>query len=941
MKGSSQSLTIIHRPRGIEHPYEQEPVERFPRDPVEGERVVLGVATEPAGAAESVWTTWAVGDGPNETSAGERVGGDGERDVWHVELPPSGCGQRVAYRAHAQGGGQRASTDEFTYVVSGWRAFDELAEHAVQDGSLVLDLVSVDGVLRAQMRVSMPEPSRLHVELLAHGKAEDPGHQQQAIDAGYPVTVTAEPAGRVVATWGEVQLVIRSRPLQIRVVGDDGDPLLESAAPLAFLMRERGEALEVRQAFASPDGEAFWGFGERFNSLDQRGNTLDVRVFDQFKNQGKRTYIPMPFFISSKGYGLHLDTARYVAYDLASTEDGCWSFRAELDGSGSLAYDLFLGEPKSVISSFVARTGQPVVPPAWVFGPWVSANDWNSQAMVNAVVEESARLGIPASVLVIEAWSDEATFYIWNDAQYDARASDQPLAYSDLTLPSEGRWPDPKGMIEGLHRQGTRIILWQIPVLKKLEGPHAQHDLDTAYALERGFCVKEAGGEPYQVRPFWFHGALLPDLTNPQAVEWWMSKREYLLTELGVDGFKTDGGEHIFGAGLRFADGRRGDEIWNLFPNLYVRAYHALARELGREFTTFSRAGFTGAQAIPCHWAGDENSTWEAFRASITAGLTAGISGISFWGWDIGGFSGEIPSAELYLRSAAMATFCPIMQYHSDYNARREPSRDRTPWNIQARTGDDRVVPVYRTYANLRLNLLPYVYSQALLATGKGLPLMRALFVEHPGDEQWREFPYQYTFGDSLLVAPVVEPGAETIRVYLPEGDWCDFWTGRLVSGGRVIDCPAPIDRIPVFATAGAILPINLGSDQQLGSWVGNAADRFDTLCFRVFPGADAKTVWVDHLSGQAHRLRARWDADARTACVAVPDLDRDAVLIFVVENALGLRVDGDDLPYAESYGSWRAAPSCSWTCRQDPGEVLVQIPRGRGPTEVQLLLAD
>ena len=221
-------------------------------------------------------------------------------------------------------------------------------------------------------------------------------------------------------------------------------------------------------------------------------------------------------------------------------------------------------------------------------------------------------------------------------------------------------------------------------------------------------------------------------MTNPAERAWWLGKRAYLLDELGVDGFKTDGGEHLWGVETRCADGRRGDELINAYPWLYTQAYYDFARQRRGEAVSFSRAGFTGSQTSPIHWAGDEASTWEAFRASILAGLSAGISGIPFWSWDLAGFSGDIPTAELYLRSAAMAAFCPIMQYHSEYNADRTVSRDRTPWNIQARTGDDRVVPLFRFFLNVRHNLMPYIWQEAMHSAASGEPLMRALGLTEP-----------------------------------------------------------------------------------------------------------------------------------------------------------------------------------------------------------------
>jgi len=222
---------------------------------------------------------------------------------------------------------------------------------------------------------------------------------------------------------------------------------------------------------------------------------------------------------------------------------------------------------------------------------------------------------------------------------------------------------------------------------------------------------------------------------------------------------------------------------------------------------TFSRAGYAGSQRYPAHWAGDENSTWEAFRHSIVAGLSAGASGIPFWGWDIAGFSGEIPSGELYRRAWMMATFCPIMQYHSEYNANRKPSRDRTPWNIAERTGDEEVLPVCRFYTAVRRQLRPYILREAEHTARTGRPLMCALPLAYAADPRVHAYPYQYLFGRDLLVAPTVYEGVTTQEVYLPVGMWYDLWTLTPIEGPRVFTVQVPPDRIPVYVRAGAGAP--------------------------------------------------------------------------------------------------------------------------------------
>jgi alpha-glucosidase (family GH31 glycosyl hydrolase) len=187
----------------------------------------------------------------------------------------------------------------------------------------------------------------------------------------------------------------------------------------------------------------------------------------------------------------------------------------------------------------------------------------------------------------------------------------------------------------------------------------------------------------------------------------------------------------------------------------------------------------------------------------MNAGLSAAASGIVYWGWDIAGFSGDIPDAELYIRALQASAFVPIMQYHSEFNHHRTPSRDRTPWNIAERTGDDRVLPIARDVVRLRERLVPYLEREARVTIETDRPLMRPLFFDDP--QAWEGGgPVQWMLGDDLLVTPVLEPGVTTREVPLPAGEWVDVWTGVTVSGGRTITVDAPIDRIPVFARAGA-----------------------------------------------------------------------------------------------------------------------------------------
>lgn len=740
---------VIHSPFGQEHPYEQLPEERFPRQPLAGEAFTIGIVTRPPGEVKQVRVLSCL-DGvaqppveavhlPNWQQEQEiGVGAEFlerlvriEQDVWQASLTAPPQGSTLTYTLEADG----VAYGEYHLRGEAWTRIGGLSYEAQQM------VVTADGAIPADI----PDlPRVLNVEWLTDGE----------------------------------------------------------------------RARRVRLTFAAPPDEAYFGLGERYNKLNQRGEVLDVRCYEQYKSQGKRTYMPIPFLLSSAGYGVWVESSRWMQFDLCATAPDVWTLEADVGDDPTLKLHWFTDpDPLAIISQFTLKTGQPLLPPLWAFGLWMSGNEWNSQARVEQEVKRSFEHGITPSVLVIEAWSDETTFYIWNDAQYTPKPGDQAFRYADFTFPAEGRWPDPKAMIDGLHAQNIKLVLWQIPVMKLLEAPHPQHDADRAYFEAAGYGVRERDGSLHRVRPFWFRGGWLWDVTNPAARDWWLNKRAYLLDDLGVDGFKTDGGEHLWSTQVIFADGRTGAEVWNEYPQLYTKAYYDFATAR-REALTFSRAGFTGSQTSPAHWAGDENSTWDAFRHSILAGLSAGISGISFWGWDIGGFSGALPDAELYLRGTAMAAFCPIFQYHSEYNAHREP-RDRTPWNIQDRTGDERVIPTFRFFNNVRHNLMPYIWQEAQHSAATGEPMMRAARLTDPNASD-----YQYFFGRDLLVCPVTEPGLTQASIYLPTGDWYDLWTSQRYSGGQRIIVDVPLDRIPVFVRAGARIPVNLGEGGQLGEAV-------------------------------------------------------------------------------------------------------------------------
>ncbi|KRE23079.1 TIM-barrel domain-containing protein [Agromyces sp. Soil535] len=571
----------------------------------------------------------------------------------------------------------------------------------------------------------------------------------------------------------------------------------------------------VRFALPLAPGEHVTGFGERYDVLDHRRTSLDSVVFEQYKSQGaqRKTYLPMPFaqVVGGEGWGFHVRTSRRVWFDVGAAASDRLVVEVQADAaSGEPAVELasYDGTPTEVLDAFLADVGRPEELPDWVFRLWASGNEWNTQAEVMRQMDLHREHDVPVGSVVIEAWSDERTFTAFRDARCAVSEDGAPHRLADFDFPADGAWPDPKGMVDELHDRDIRVHLWQVPLMKLRPHPEGQARADADAAIREGVLIREPDGRgglrPYRNRGWWFPLSLMPDLTDERAARWWTEKRRYLVDEVGIDGFKTDGGEHAWGSELVYLDGTRGDEGNNRFPVAYARAYGDLLRAAGKAPVTFSRSGFTGSQAHGAFWAGDENSTWEAFRWSLFAGLSAAASGILYWGWDLAGFSGPLPSAELYLRATAASTFVPIMQYHSEFNHHRRPSRDRTPWNIAEQSDDDRVLPVFRAFAQLRERLVPYLAAEARESIRTSAPLMRPVYFDHPTLATAWSHPLQWMLGRDLFVSPVLTEGEQEHETALPPGEWVDAWTGEPHVGGGLVRSAVPLDQVPVFVRAAA-----------------------------------------------------------------------------------------------------------------------------------------
>ncbi len=568
------------------------------------------------------------------------------------------------------------------------------------------------------------------------------------------------------------------------------------------------------------DYNKVFGLGERYSSINHVGKTVDNIVEEKFCNQGEKTYFPLPFFMLDNGYGIFIKTKSTVQFD----------FKETISVSNVYLQNdemyILKGSYKEMIKDFLEITGKIKKAPKWVFGPWISAHRWNSQEIVDDVRSKLKNYRIPVTAMVLEQWSDEATFYIFNGAKYPDKVS---LNYEDFDF-NDSPWPNPKEMVENLHDDGIRLLLWQCPVIKHIpedEPFNERHEKEWEMVKNEKMVV-QSYGEAYTIPDGnWFNGSMIPDYTNSETFNWWFKNRQYLL-DIGVDGFKTDGGEFIHSK-VSNSVAETEIELKNNYSLEYAKAYSDF---LGDNGVAFSRAGYIGQQSYSLQWAGDQKSTFDELIAVYRAGINASLCGQINWGFDIAGFSGELPSLELYYRSNQLAVFTPIMQVHSEpvggqfsaIDPIREFNNERTIWNIA--DGDESILNDIRQLYNLRMNLLPYIYSEYLKAVEDKSTLMKHMNIDFSGD-----YPENHFIFGQLIVVPILQKDIRQVEITLPEGNFYNIFSEKKVSNKFVYE-NLSINDMYAFIKEGSALVIK--NSQLIIDDINNAIN-YEQLHFKLF----------------------------------------------------------------------------------------------------------
>jgi alpha-D-xyloside xylohydrolase len=583
--------------------------------------------------------------------------------------------------------------------------------------------------------------------------------------------------GRVGIRTGCVVAEINLDPWMMRFRDAGGRLLVEQNAMItdvSFRLRVLpfgrslvdGKVVAYHETFGAAVDEHFWGFGEKFTAFDKRGQRITSWNYDAFCSESERAYKNVPFYVSSRGYGILINSGMATEFDMCHSTHSCVQITVPDD---LLDYFVIGGPtPAAIIDRYHRLTGRPQPPPKWAFGTWFSSSFMaDSQRRVLDRARTIRSHGVPCDVIHLDTYWQRRGH--WCDYRWD-----------------DGRFPDPDGMLAELHDLGFRVCLWICPYIS--ERSPLFHEAD-----RNGYLMTHADGSTY-IADSW-HGYTPPcgiiDFTDPDATEWFQNLLIPLL-EQGVDVFKSDFGEGIPVDAVA-ANGMTGDAIHNVYTLLYNEAVADVTEKVTGHRLLWARSSFTGGQRHGIHWAGDNRSSWAAMGSTLRGGLSYAMSGVSFWTHDVGGFKGK-PSPALFVRSAQFGALSPFTRFHGDST--------RMPWRFPA-PAEELVIEALR----LRGRLLPYLYSAVVEACRTGVPVMRPLAFDSPSDPATWSADLEYRLGPDLLVAPIMNPEGER-DVYLPAGQWIDYWTGKVHHGNRYMRVAVPMNRIPLFVRMGALIPM-------------------------------------------------------------------------------------------------------------------------------------
>ena len=580
--------------------------------------------------------------------------------------------------------------------------------------------------------------------------------------------------------------------------------------PTGFKVNTFGESISTFEQFVLFSDEMFWGFGEKFTHFNKRGQKIKCWQKDALSTNTEDSYKSHPYFTSSRGYSILLNTFTRSSFDMGASS---W-ISYQMDSDDPVLDYIFLAEEsrdyKRLLQQYLQITGQIPMIPQWAFGFWMSKCSYRSRKEIEDVMDEADRLGIGIDVIHIDNWQKPDMAGVW---EWDTE-----------------RFPDPEGMIKELNKKNIHLSLWNYPYLK--EDSPAFKPL-----AERGFFVKNKEGQPAMFKSTADSVVLCAcfDFTNPEFLEWY-KERVKKIVSMGVSVIKTDFSEAV-PEEVVFHNGMSGCEGHNLLTYLYAKNIYIWMKEICEKRGEFpllwGRSGYVGSHTIPAAWAGDSSSDKANHSAILQAGLGMAMSGVSFWGYDLGGFyntgytgNEKRPDVEDYLSSVQMGLWMPLSRAHG--------KTPREPWQY----GDLALVKV-KEWINFRHRLAPYLYHTACQSHLFGIPMLRPLVMEYPHDPVAKIQNLSYMLGDSLLIAPGFD--REEYDLYLPEGQWMNIESKEVYEGRSFVpvECKSFADggtSLLVFQKEGTSIPLLAQSEVMR---VPDGAWKEEDLDFMTFTTRD------------------------------------------------------------------------------------------------------
>ena len=565
----------------------------------------------------------------------------------------------------------------------------------------------------------------------------------------------------------------------------------------------RGGRRRRVEAWFDPVGEQhFYGLGQGGHQFDRLGGSR--QLWNSHVGHGPGSDAGIPLLVSNVGYALFFDNTCDARLTVGRSDGGHRIVYAAEDGPLDV-YVLVAPSLREVMGEVAELLGRAPMPPKWVLGFLQSTRHFDDTAELRQLPRTIREKRIPCDAL------------IWLSTYGDALGWNREVGHLEW---QPELWPNPDALLAEMRAQGFRLITHEYPVLHP-DSPLYAEAVEKGYLLAEGYARIVATTHP---NTNFFHGQRYVDFSNPEARAWWWAAHRPLV-EQQIAGWWLDGGEGP-PSRAQLAEGD-GTQLHNIFDRYRYQAfYEGESRDRpDHRPVLLCRSGAAGMQrfAAGC-WSGDINNTFATFEMQVPWGLNTAMSGVPYWGTDIGGFFHPVPeSPELFARWFQFGAFCPLFRAHGWV------WREHVPW-----AHGPEVEAICRRYAELRYRLLPYTYTLAWQAHTRGLPLMRPMVLEYPNDPRVWEMGSQYLWGDALLVAPVTREGARSWPVYLPDGVWYDFWTHERREGGRGVAVDAPLDRLPLLARGGAIIT--------MGPTMQHTGERpLDDVTVLVYPGGSSR----------------------------------------------------------------------------------------------------